>query len=456
LSDENVDVRIYRPVDDFYNGFYCNDTISLKANMKYTYNINVENWGIVRCIFPNRRLDIYVDADSSVSVTYRNKEFIFGGRNASGNQFHNNDLFDYMVLTIRPTIDSIFSKYATNKSVDIKSIDNELENKVLLPTQALVNSICSDKISKGSNMCDFLKSETGYEISNKILDNYLDLLSSNELLSGDSIDSEIRLIMKRTPFSDKDIFKYIQGGIYAFKCLRYLYGNLSEEEKLKLISSRGADDFRAYKNYLLAPDNGLLSILFSSFVLQYQFGVNEFDRVRMFNYINKKYPASESVQIIKKYVHEELNDTTKVEARFLESESINTLSDISKTEEFNDKYVFIDLWATWCLPCRGEFLHNKRLYKLLSQYKNVGILYISIDENKKQWERDIESLKLSGHHLLASSKLIDNIKDILYDSNQIYIPRYILLNKDGDIVDKDLPRPSEVNILEEVLDKILK
>jgi hypothetical protein len=108
------------------------------------------------------------------------------------------------------------------------------------------------------------------------------------------------------------------------------------------------------------------------------------------------------------------------------------------------------------MPCRQEFMNIKSLRELLARYKDLEMVYVSIDEGKKRWETDMQSLKLSGYHLLASAKLINNIKEIIYGSKSILIPRYILLDPEGNVVDKDLPRPSELKMLRETLDEIFK
>jgi thiol-disulfide isomerase/thioredoxin len=62
------------------------------------------------------------------------------------------------------------------------------------------------------------------------------------------------------------------------------------------------------------------------------------------------------------------------------------------------KYILLDFWASWCLPCRGE---NPNLVNLYKKYHDKGfeIIGISLDENKKDWLQAIEKDKLEWLHV---------------------------------------------------------
>ncbi len=455
VSDEDVDVAIYKPIDGCYNHYYSEDTISLKSKTEYRYKINIQDWGIVDCGFSNgKRIIVYIESEKSLYITKKGNEFNYKGQNAIINQYYNSELVDNMKRNIYLKIDSIFNKFTSKESIDFTSINRNLDELIWPNIYAIIDSVYPiDKLKIGEY--NFLKTDLSFDFNYNIVNKLLAIFD-NKHISKESVNHEMKSIIARFSPYDQNICKYTLGSPYSTLCLGYLYDNLNKEDKLKLISSHSADDLGPYKRYLLASDENFRYILSKAFILQYQFGVNEFDRIKVFNYMTNKYPHSESVQIIKTYIDEELNDTTKVKAAFLDSESINNLSDISNTTSFKNKYIYIDLWATWCMPCRQEFLNNKTLYSLLSQYENLEILYISIDENKKRWEKDLESLKLSGYHLLASQRLLDELRKEIYGSRNITIPRYILLDKDGKILNGDLPRPSQSNELKKALDSILK
>lgn len=114
-----------------------------------------------------------------------------------------------------------------------------------------------------------------------------------------------------------------------------------------------------------------------------------------------------------------------------------SINDVLKNNKNN--LVLIDFWASWCSPCRAEMPDLKKLKQHFAG-KNIVILSISTDENKKSW------LKASEEENLTDSKsylLIDK-KSPFKDKYKIEtIPRYILIGKDGNIISADAPRPSD-------------
>ena len=125
----------------------------------------------------------------------------------------------------------------------------------------------------------------------------------------------------------------------------------------------------------------------------------------------------------------------------------------TKLEDFKGKYVYIDVWATWCGPCRQEIPH---LQKMEEDYhgKNIEFVSISVDKvsDRAKWQKMVTDKSMGGVQLFAdkdwSSEFIK-----AYGINSI--PRFILIGPDGKIVDADAKRPSEA-ALRTQLDTLLK
>ena len=113
---------------------------------------------------------------------------------------------------------------------------------------------------------------------------------------------------------------------------------------------------------------------------------------------------------------------------------------------------YLDFWASWCAPCRTEMPDSK---KLSEEYAKQGInfVYISIDENAVAWEKASKQIGLPD----AKSYLLPNSKKsaIAKQFNISSIPRYIIIGKDGKVINADAPRPSDQKI-RKLFDELLK
>ena len=121
--------------------------------------------------------------------------------------------------------------------------------------------------------------------------------------------------------------------------------------------------------------------------------------------------------------------------------------------DFKGKFVFIDVWATWCGPCVQQMPYLK---KLEHRYKDNAIVFVSISVDEKgkyeKWKKMVEQKSLSGVQLFADNSFDSEFIKAYGISS---IPRFILIDKDGDIVDSNMSKPSE-NATEELLDSLLK
>lgn len=105
-------------------------------------------------------------------------------------------------------------------------------------------------------------------------------------------------------------------------------------------------------------------------------------------------------------------------------------------EAHKGKVVYIDFWASWCGPCRGEM--KKGAPALHEKFKNeeVVFVYISIDSKHTDWIKAIKEDKIEGLHLNDPNEQVAKIYNITA------VPRYMLIGKDGKIIDGEAPRPT--------------
>lgn len=120
-------------------------------------------------------------------------------------------------------------------------------------------------------------------------------------------------------------------------------------------------------------------------------------------------------------------------------------------KDLRGKYVYIDVWATWCMPCLQQIPFLKKLEEKFHN-KDISFVSLSIDspKDKSKWKQMIADKKLKGIQLFTNGNI-----PFLQDYQITGIPRFILLDKEGKIVDANALRPSQPQ-LEQYLDDLLK
>ena len=114
--------------------------------------------------------------------------------------------------------------------------------------------------------------------------------------------------------------------------------------------------------------------------------------------------------------------------------------------DLKGKYVYIDVWATWCAPCKAEIPFLKALEKEFVG-KNIQFVSISVDkpEAHDTWEKMVADEQLGGEQLFADNNFESQF---ILDYGINAIPRFILIDTEGNIVEADAPRPSDPKIKE--------
>lgn len=116
------------------------------------------------------------------------------------------------------------------------------------------------------------------------------------------------------------------------------------------------------------------------------------------------------------------------------------------------KYVYIDVWATWCGPCKAEIPHLEKVEQAFHG-KNITFVSLSVDKqsDKRKWADFVKSGTLQSIQVLADK---DFSSDFVKKFNINAIPRFILIAPDGKIVSANALRPSDPK-LKEMLEKLL-
>ncbi|RYG29194.1 MAG: TlpA family protein disulfide reductase, partial [Chitinophagaceae bacterium] len=112
-----------------------------------------------------------------------------------------------------------------------------------------------------------------------------------------------------------------------------------------------------------------------------------------------------------------------------------------KLSDLKGKVVYMDFWASWCGPCKGEMPHAKKIKERFKDRDDVVFLYVSIDDKEEAWKKGIQSMDISGMHTRTPGWGGEIAK--LYQIGSV--PAYFLIDKKGNFVTKNTPRPSQTD-----------
>lgn len=114
--------------------------------------------------------------------------------------------------------------------------------------------------------------------------------------------------------------------------------------------------------------------------------------------------------------------------------------------EHRGKVLYIDLWATWCGPCLKE---SPYFDKLSEEYKgsNIEFVSVSLDKDQEAWKRFLKKHPSDLKHYIGVGGLKS---EIAKKYGIVGIPRFMLIDEKGKIIDANAPRPSS-NEIKEIL-----
>lgn len=155
--------------------------------------------------------------------------------------------------------------------------------------------------------------------------------------------------------------------------------------------------------------------------------------VAIFNRFKAKYPQSP-------YINQYAADVDAVKAKQQmgltnqmifaadNGKNLNTLQDVLALTK--GKTVLVDMWGTWCSPCRAEISKNSAAIKEHFKDKGLDYLYVANYDthNETNWKKLIAYFHLEGLHIMAGEKLSGDIMKTVKGNGY---PTYFIIKKDG-------------------------
>jgi len=419
---------ISNPVNDsiVISGPNVNKTLKLSENGEFLDTISIST-NMYTLTHGRERTSMFLKANHSLSISIDaadfDKSLIYSGKGSSDNNYLAAKMLN---LSVNP--------------VDYKSMYSMDEGE-------FINHINETK----ANDIAFIDS---FEKNNTVLDNELKSIELKEinykyLLSIQRYPVYYKFYAKKEPKTsdlfDKDLknIDYVNNNDYvnspSYKSL--VLAHFFNQEKLSnnikthfsdLLDANAPNikkDIVSQGKYYLSASSENNELLYNSFIKMSNDSIQTAELTDIYN----------KLQLIKKGMKS---------PEFFDYE--NYKGGTTSLSDLRGKYLYIDVWATWCGPCIREIPASKKMEKLYHD-KNIEFVYISIDVrdrpvyNYDKWKEMIEEKSLGGVQLFA-----DNAWDSKFTKAFVInsIPRYLLIGPDGNIISGDAPRPSDQKLVE--------
>lgn len=448
--DNQKFIEIINPIDDIILWNSKTDTININENNEFYFVKEIDKPQFSKIRIGKKTLKSILLPNKQIQISYIDSEYVFQGENKDGMKLLN---------TFKdPFLTSHEMKKFKNDSTVLQISDkiSILKQSELTKLQDLVDS---KKISK--EFKDILRKEIDYFYALRTLQiirfNSLQIRFRNNQDFQELIKETLRKYPLKTEYKPNSWLEYANIALITIPFNEKQASGILSRDSVNKLESNDKLHHLKYNLIFEFKDNTIIEKVAADYILKNTIWnkKNKKSPIEVFNDFDKKFPNS----IYSKYLtpeieklkafHKKVAGEMFKNVKFLNSNEINNFNDLTK-KLIGQKY-YIDVWATWCSPCKREFKHNKELNKLLTT-KGYKILYLSKDRQsaKKIWKQNIKFYELDGLHLFASQKFQKN-----YNQNNSlslgYIPQYLIVDENGKLVTNNAPKPSNLSELEKVL-----
>ena len=153
-----------------------------------------------------------------------------------------------------------------------------------------------------------------------------------------------------------------------------------------------------------------------------------------------------------------------------ESSGIQYVNQVKSLDDLFDKFhghlIYVDYWGSWCGSCLEEFKKDPELDTFFKT-NNIIRLYIALEKTEKdsalilqsmeRWKKLVERYDLAGYNYYVQlrSEFFRGITEKIM-KGKLSLPRYSIINENGEIVNRDAKRPSNAKGLMKQLSAYMK
>jgi len=435
--------------------------IAVDAAGKFSGDVNLEPGYYT---LKGTDVTVYLEPDFSLSVSKIGNNIIFDGKGSVEN-------------TMLRRIIQLAASYLPLKNNFLTDDINFIEPSVFLDNLGLYKSAALNLVNNAAVSAYFKRSEAekieyfGKRLTNEYLARYgvdpvkqqeaytlqMEFVKNMRLGNNDkaffekykqAMKNSHKKVMSASDSSKLNIFSnFDMNNELAYRCSAD-YRTLLKQQYVNLENKQFAIDHivtESIFSYKVLTDN--ITNPFMRQEMQFQYVLERFSMMNTQQDRNKTYEDYIAHSNNKYYVND-------IKTLYLGSKELNgssspdflfTNANGSKTSltSMRGSYVYIDLWATWCISCIVQ-LPNLKLLEKKYAGKNIRFVSISIDNKKDEhkWKEFISKYKLRGTQLIAygNGSKFNNFFKVSG------IPRFILIDPNGVVISEDALLPGDADL----------